>query len=197
MIFRRSVPRRTYADYTRYRRLLRADFRNRCAYCLRREFFVGGEAGMAIDHHRPRNGAFARPDLSSVYENLYWCCAECNQNKGDTWPAPGDYDAGCRFIDPCRAEDDHDHHLRANADGTLTPLTPAGEYTDTHLLLWCPSLVYHRARSFRWQGEHAALLSLLADHALPAAESARIESRLAELAEWIEPPVFDRAARRR
>lgn len=197
MIFARSVPRRTYADYTRYRSLLRADFRHRCAYCLRHEFFVGGEAGMEIDHHRPQNGTFARPDLASVYENLYWCCGECNGNKGDMWPAPADCDAGRRFLDPCREEDDHDRHLQANPDGTLAPLTETGAYTDEHLLLWRESLVYHRARCFRWQSEHQALLGLIATRAAPEEERVAIEARLRELAEWIDPPVFDRATRRR
>ncbi len=197
MIFVRSVPRRVYADYTRYRLLLRVDFRHRCAYCLRHEFFVGGEAGMEIDHHRPQAGASARPDLVSVYENLYWCCGECNQNKGDTWPTPADYDAGRRFLDPCRAEDDHDRHLRAGDDGTLTPLTEIGVYTSEHLLLWRESLAYHRARCLRWQTERQALLDVLATRAVPEAARAAIESRLAELGEWIAPPVFDRATRRR
>lgn len=197
MIFARSVPRRTYADYTRYRPLLRTDFRHRCAYCLRHEFFVGGEAGMEIDHHRPQNGMFARPDLANVYENLYWCCGECNGNKGDTWPMPADYDAGRRFLDTCHEADDHDRHLRANEDGTLTAVTETGEYTNDHLLLWRESLVYHRARCFRWQSAHQALLDLLCARAASEEERVAIEARLRELAEWIEPPIFNRATRRR
>src|SRR5436305_46467 len=101
MLFTRSIPERQYRDYTLYRPLLRRDFHYRCAYCLTQEFFLGGEANFEIDHHRPRSGPHARPDLESVYENLYWSCAECNQNKGDTWPEEEEYARGLRFIDPC------------------------------------------------------------------------------------------------
>ena len=52
MIFRRQ-PVRLYRDYTEYRPFLRQDFHYRCAYCLTHEYFVGGEAGCTIDHHRP------------------------------------------------------------------------------------------------------------------------------------------------
>lgn len=110
MIFTRSVPPAVFADYTRYRRLLRFDFHYRCAYCLTHEFFLGGEAGCEIDHYRPQRGAYARPDLVNVYENLYWSCRECNQNKGDTWPTPEEVAAGHRFLDPCAAHDDHNLH---------------------------------------------------------------------------------------
>lgn len=71
MVFTRSIPDRVYADYAQYRPLLRLDFRYRCAYCLLHEFYLGGEAGCEIDHHRPQNGPSARPDLINVYENLY------------------------------------------------------------------------------------------------------------------------------
>lgn len=195
MIFSRSVPPRVYADYTRYRPLLRADFRYRCAYCLMHEFHLGGEAGCDIDHHRPRNGPRARPDLVNVYENLYWCCRECNQNKGDEWPTPEQYAAGRRFLDPCREEDDHDLHWRTLPDGSLEPLTPAGEYTIDCLMLWRDLLVFHRARCLRWQREREALRGLLAARETGPSRRATMERRLSELGEFIEPPVFARPRR--
>jgi 5-methylcytosine-specific restriction endonuclease McrA len=127
VLFHRTVPSVLYADYTRFRPLLRQDFRFRCAYCLTHEFYVGGEAGCEIDHHRPQNGPFARPDLVNVYENLFWCCRECNQNKGDAWPTPDEYAAGRRFLDLCRPEDDHDLHWQTHPDGVLEALSPTGE----------------------------------------------------------------------
>jgi hypothetical protein len=71
MIFERRIPPRRYADYTSYRPLLRQDFKFRCAYCLRHEFFLGGEPGCCIDHHRPVDGPHGRPDLIVEYETLY------------------------------------------------------------------------------------------------------------------------------
>ena len=149
MVFTRRVLTRSYSDYTRYRPQLRQDFLHRCAYCLRHEFFVGGEAGCVIDHHRPQGGAFARPDLTSVYENLYWCCNECNGIKSDTWPTPEEFEAGRRFLDPCQPEDDHDLHWRIEEDGSLMALTSVGEYTIDNLVLGREGLVYHRRRSLR------------------------------------------------
>src|SRR5579871_1556139 len=124
MIFPRSVPPRRYRDYTRYRPLLRADFQYRCAYCLTHERYLGGEAGCAIDLHRPQQGPYARPDLASEYSNLYWTCRECNDNKSDTWPSPEEEALGSQFFDPCTSEGDHDLHLRMLPDGSLEPLTP-------------------------------------------------------------------------
>ena len=45
MIFVRSIPKRRYSDYKRYRQRLRRDFQYRCAYYLTHERFLGGEAG--------------------------------------------------------------------------------------------------------------------------------------------------------
>lgn len=195
MVFPRRILTRTYSDYTRYRPFLREDFRFRCAYCLRNEFFVGGEAGCVMDHHRPQGGPYGRPDLVSVYENLYWCCNECNSLKGDTWPSPLQYAAGRRFLDPCQPDGDHELHWRVEEDGTLTPLTDVGEYTIAHLVLDRAGLVYHRRRRIGWEREFAALLETLESWELEPVVQAAVEARLEELRSWIEPPIFDRARR--
>jgi hypothetical protein len=195
MSFTRSIPARPYVDYTRYLPLLRRDFRHRYTYGLTHEFFLVGEAGCDIDHHRSRRGPFARPDLEAVYENLYWCCRECDQNKGDLWPTDEEFTAGLRFLDPCRPEDDHDHHWRTNPDGTLVPLTVTGEYTIERLMLWREMLVFHRARCDRWQQERDELRTWLATRRVSDEQRARLESCLIEFGEWIEPPVFHRPRR--
>ena len=60
---------------------------------------------------------------ANLYNNLYWTCAECNQNKGDTWPSPSEEARGERFLDPCRAEDDGDGHITVVENGTVTAIT--------------------------------------------------------------------------
>ena len=195
MVFTRRILARTYTDYTRYRPFLRQDFRHRCVYCLRHEFFLGGEAGCEIDHHRPQRGSSARPDLISVYENLYWCCVECNQNKGDTWPSLVEYARGQHFLDPCLPHDDHELHWRSEPDGSLVALTPIGEYTIAHLLLWREQLAYLRQLQTRWQQELSELLPMCEEYELTDLESAALEARVLELRSWIEPPVFDRPRR--
>lgn len=192
MIFRRSLPQRPYQDYIDYRPLLRHDFQYRCAYCLMHEYYLGGEAGCCIDHHRPLHGPHARPDLIVDYNNLYWCCRECNENKGDAWPSPEDYEIGLRFLDPCLPEDDHDLHWRVLPSGILEPLTPTGKYTIRRLKLWRPFLQHHRARIFQLQEEVHALEQRLSARQLSAEQRALWEHRLDEIKQWLEPPVFNR-----
>jgi len=136
MIFERSNPPERYGDYRSYRPLLRHDFKYRCAYCRCHEYFLGGEAGCSIDHHRPVSSPYGRPDLIAEYENLYWCCRECNENKGAIWPSPNQYAQGFRFRDPCSPDDDHDLHLRILANGMLEPITNTGWFTSNRLKLW-------------------------------------------------------------
>jgi hypothetical protein len=196
MIFIRSLRTRTYLNYTKYRPFLRQDFRFRCAYCLIHEFYLGGEAGCEIDHHRPQNGQWARPDLISVYENLYWCCRECNQNKGDTWPSPEEYATDQRFLDPCRPEDDHEAHWETDQNGVVSATTPVGEYTIERLMLWRDRLVFLRRRLGVWQGERDALHQLLESREGTDAERRELEQRLSEMMEFLEPPTFTRPQRR-
>ncbi len=195
MIFRRSIPERKYSDYTRHRPLLRHDFQHRCAYCLTHEHFLGGESGFEIDHYRPLNGPYGRPDLKAAYTNLYWSCGECNSNKGDTWPCPEDYEQGIRFIDPCEPEGDHDLHWRFHSDGTIESLTPAGEYTAEKLLLWRPFLQARRAEMFRDQAEAQEIEEKIRNK--EASEEIRVvlEQRLVDIKNRLEPPVYDRARR--
>ena len=192
MLFQRSIPARTYRDYTEYRALLRQDFRYRCAYCLTHEYFLGGEAGCCIDHHHPINGPHARPDLIADYSNLYWCCRECNENKSDIWPSPQEMEQGIRFLDPCLPEDDHDLHWHVLPDGVLTPLTQAGEYTIEHLKLWRPQLQHLRAQIYRCQEEIILIQNLLNRKNLSSERRIFLEHRLSETQLWLEPPVFDR-----
>jgi hypothetical protein len=194
MVFKRSVPRRKYRQYQSYRRLLRADFQNRCAYCLRHEYHVGGEGHCCIDHYRPRRGPFARPDLEAEYTNLYWACQECNSIKGDTWPDEEEWEQGFRWIDPCQPEGDHDLHWLVNPDGTLQPRTPAGEYTIENLMLWRPILQDWRAEMYQNQQEAREIERNLLLR-LPSRERKFLERRLKQIMRWIEPPVFDRPHR--
>lgn len=192
MRFQRSVPLYQYRNYTRYRALLRRDFQYRCAYCLMHEYFLGGEAGCCIDHRRPVNGPNASPELLAVYSNLYWCCRECNENKGDTWPSAEQIAKGIGFLDPCEPEGDHSLHWQTLPNGDLAPLTLTGEYTIEQLKLWRPHLRHHRARIFQLQTNVRELEQLLNTRDLTATERSLVERRLEEILQWLEPPVFDR-----
>lgn len=129
MIFRRSLDVPALNNYKDYRPFLCRDFEFRCAYCLRYEFFFGGGEAAEIDHFRPRH---LFPALLNDYQNLYWSCRKCNAIKGGKWPGAAQVVRGLRFLDP-RA-DDADDHWQTHADGTLTPLTPTGQYTVRHIM---------------------------------------------------------------
>jgi hypothetical protein len=156
------------------------------------EYFLGGEAGCCIDHHRPIHGAYARPDPIADYDNLYWCCRECNENKGSKWPSPQDFDIGLRFLDPCEPHDDHNLHWQALPSGALEPLTPTGRYTIRHLKLWRPILQYHRARTLLLYEEARKLEHDMIGKRLTSARRTVLSQRLAEIKRWLEPSVFDR-----
>jgi hypothetical protein len=192
MIFQRSIPTKTYADYTLYRPLLRRDFQYRCAYCLRHEYFLGGEAGCCIDHRQPVKGPYARPDLIAAYSNLYWCCRECNENKGDTWPSAELTERGFRLLDSCRPEDDCDLHLHVRQDGSMEILTNAGRYTHDTLRLWRANLVHYRAEMLRCQEEVHQIRVLLAQKTVKEDQRELLTALLTELLKWLEPPVFNR-----
>lgn len=192
MLFLRSIPERLFRDYADYRFLLRQDFQHRCPYCLMHEYYLGGEAGCCIDHYRPIHGRYARPDLVAEYNNLYWCCRECNENKGDAWPSPEQMEQGMRFLDSCQPEDDHDFHWRILSDGRLEALTPAGEYTIERLKLWRPFLQHNRAKTFQLQEEVRVLVHRLKLKSLSATQRSLLERRLADIQEWLQPLVFDR-----
>ena len=186
MIFNRSRPL-LCSHYSEYREMLRQDFRNRCAYCLTHEgHFPGGQDNFQIDHHRPRKGRYARPDLENVYANLYWTCHLCNHRKSSVWPAPEQEAAGQKWIDPCEAWGDHDVHWRISSEGDITWLTPIGEYTVKRLRL--ANLKRHWQNLHRWRRQRETLLRRLAELP-PSAEREDIERTLAEMQDLIEPPV--------
>ena len=198
MFFTRSVPPRRYRDYTRYRDLLRRDFQYRCAYCLIHEFHNGGVANFVIDHHRPVRGAYARPDLVSDYTNLYWCCSECNQNKANDWPAPQQEALGFRWIDPCESWGDHDLHWQISPDGEIQWRTPAGEYTIRKLMLHRrEDLKAHWRKLYRLATLRDQLTEALTQETMSLELAETIQQQIAELNEFLEPPVFNRPRRER
>jgi uncharacterized protein (TIGR02646 family) len=137
-----DVPR--YADYARYKPLLRKDFYHRCAYCQHHERTIGQIAAMSIDHFRPKS---LFPHLRVKYENLYYCCGECNTYKNNKWPTQEQLDAGESFLDVC--EHEWDDHLEVRADVT-TGTTSIGKFTAEQVRLHRRKLSA-RNRSLRTQ----------------------------------------------
>ena len=193
MIFRHSAPEYQYRDFRRYRKLLRSDFQYRSAYCLTKEYSLGGETNFTIDHYYPRGGKYGRPDLAEVYENLYWTCRECNENKSEYWPSPDEELLGFKWINPCESWGNHDSHWIVYSDGSIKWLTPVGEYTISRLRLdqreW---LKRHWQQLYQGQAEHTALLHLLESKQLPAELQIRLDSQLQILNELLNPQIYAR-----
>ena len=88
-----------------------------CEFCGVTETDVGGE--LTVDHFQPTaKGGNDSP------ENLFYCCARCNQYKGDYWPThPGDLS----LWNP-RREPAAQHFIELD-NGTLDDLTATGAFT--------------------------------------------------------------------
>ncbi len=111
------------------------------------------------------------------------------------FPSEEEYARGERFIDPCEEWGDHDLHWLFNSDGTLTPLTSEGIYTNDILMLWRDSLVERRAQQYQDQQELHAIQSELENVSLPDPVKRLLEMRLSDMAKRLEPPVFNRPRR--
>ena len=109
---RRHGPR-GYDRYQSYKPWLRDEFAFRCFYCLWRERWeVDGHHGFDVEHVEPQA---ASPDLRTAYDNIVYACHTCNSTRRDI-PLP---------INP--ANDSLGLHLQVVADGTVQPLSGAGE----------------------------------------------------------------------
>lgn len=113
----------SYADYTKYKPLLRKDFGYRCAYCQHHERTIGQVASMSVDHFRPKS---LSPHLRVDYTNLYYCCGECNTYKSNKWPSQEQLDEGLCFVDVCVHE--WKDHFEVQSD-VMTGITSIGRFT--------------------------------------------------------------------
>lgn len=131
-----------------YKDCLRLDFEFRCAYCLIHEADYQSPEDFQVDHFRPQSRF---PALASKYRNLYNACHLCNKTnrKGDRWPSKEEEARGERFVDPC--EEDWEGHVEFVEDGSVRPLTPAGDYSVRTIDLDRDQLRTHR---WKFPGEY-------------------------------------------
>ena len=181
------------SNYKKYKHLLRADFRCRCAYCRIHESNFGTYWNFTVDHFRPR-AKF--PKLSCDYGNLYYACNPCNCFKRDRWPNARERRAGSRFFDACAEE--FDDHFETLPGGMLSPKTGAGAYTIESIRLNRRSLLRRRVLDSElaaWIRElQAEIAALEAERVLPDLEARRARfvegyrSRLRLLERVVSPP---------
>jgi hypothetical protein len=192
MIFPRTVPTRVYKNYHDYKPLLRRDFLNRCAYCLRHEFHFGGEANGQIDHFYPA-AEFKRtgqPHLSYAYSNLFWSCGECNNIKRESWPDASEASLGFRFVDS--TQEDTDEHWEVLPTGEIRALTPAGEYTIDIILLWRDDLVRWRRSIMESRQRIERLKEKMSNRLLTAEDRSEFHEQMRREILFVYPHPFDR-----
>lgn len=76
---------REYKSYNSYRKVLKKDFHNRCAYCNTYDYILE-PLTYAIDHYVPK-AIFKDKDktLDYNYNNLMYTCPKCNSEKKDKY----------------------------------------------------------------------------------------------------------------
>ena len=117
-------------DYQNYRKDVRKDFHECCAYCLSYELISGGEENFELDHFKPKSKF---PELTTKFSNIYYSCSVCNWYKGNIWPSQELIEQGQEFIDYCKTN--FSTHFIEQDNGIWKPITPTGEYTIKKLRL--------------------------------------------------------------
>lgn len=119
-VVRSEVPE--LSNYKEYRPYLRRDFFYSCAYCTMSEVEATA-IRFTIDHYEPQKKS---PHLVNVYENLLYCCDECNTRKGVHALSDAVRKLGYRLFRP--DFDAREQHFLAT-DRRVAGKTPVGEYT--------------------------------------------------------------------
>jgi hypothetical protein len=136
---KRKLSPRQFKRYQSYKRFLQTEFLRVCVYC-RQPDSSAPNLNFGVDHYRPKSiPRFA--SLVCDYENLYYCCGNCNSRKNNDWPL--DEKVGPYVVNPC----DHEmaSHLRFDAKtGKVVARTPYGEHTEELLQLNDDAVVQYR-----------------------------------------------------
>jgi len=131
---RSQAPAKPYGYYKRYKPALQREFNGQCVYC-RQPDYIRSYRFFHVEHYRPKS-LFAA--LQTVYSNLFYSCAICNELKGDYWPTARSTD----FVpNPC----DYvmTKHLRY-ADAKVEAVSDVGQFTIELLDLNDPTVVEFR-----------------------------------------------------
>lgn len=139
---------------TTYRKALpelRRDFKDRCAYCMRK---IATISEMEIDHFNPTK----KNDKIQRYSNLFLADKHCNNFKDNTWPAVSLRRKGVRFLNCCKEVDYGGVIFEDNTTHELIPVTPAARYHIDYLDLNNDGLVKIRKK----RSDAIKLLNILA-----------------------------------
>lgn len=87
----------SYKDYHKYKPFLQREFERKCIYCMLPDSLKGSD-NFGVEHYKPKKKF---PDLSVVYQNLFYACNCCNRRKGDFWPTANQLERGEFIPNPC------------------------------------------------------------------------------------------------
>lgn len=138
-LHKRTQKPRLFKRYRSYKRFLQAEFSRLCVYCRQLDS-TSPNLNFGVDHYRPKS----IPRFNSLlcdYQNLYYCCGQCNSRKNNDWPL--DEKAGPYVVNPC--EHSMAEHLRFDAStGKIEPRTSFGRHTEFLLQLNDDASVQYR-----------------------------------------------------
>ncbi len=103
---------------------------------------------LEVDHSDPRR----KKDLIQRYENLFPASRHCNGKEANTWPSKAEWDAGCRFLNPCEETDHGEQIFEDRVTHPLVGITSAGVWRIRVCALNADHLVAERKR--RAEGWH-------------------------------------------
>lgn len=165
-----------YLDYTSYKPWLRDEHDFKCVYCLEREAWAASPSCFGVDHMRSQHDA---PDERTSYDNLCYCCNDCNRNKGP------------KSIPQRLIDEPLNNHLRINEDGSVAALTNEGRWLQDCVFLNHPEVV--KRRQLILDLRSAALADLESGHDSPKVRMFEYPSDLENLATR-NPPSNSRPA---
>ncbi len=99
------------------KRYLEKDFNYECAYCKLKEMIGINKDGWEIDHFKPLS-KFSEWEGINKYENLFYSCRTCNNNKNNEWSET--------LLNPCK-DDIYNVHIKENSEHEMIALTARGE----------------------------------------------------------------------
>lgn len=130
-----------YKTHKPYKKHLRKEFKYRCVYCNFPDVSKGLQS-FGVDHYNPN--LKPKKNASIIYEdynNLFYCCNECNSWKNEFWPTNDDLLNGLYIPNPCN--DIMSEHLQY-LDEKVKYTSDTGDFTIQLLHLNDPDSIEYK-----------------------------------------------------
>jgi len=104
-----------------YKKILRKEFKGRCVYCRLPDISKGYDS-FGVDHYNPN----LKPKINTSiiyeeYNNLFYCCNQCNSWKSNFWPTNQGESQGIYIPNPCdHVMSDHLQYKNAEVESKST-----------------------------------------------------------------------------